>query len=86
MGLRSAHAIYRDGTLIFEDPEVAPEDGTEVVITFHERLWTESEPETDPIRALRGRGKGEKLVEKLIESRREDHNVGTFTRVNVLTF
>lgn len=72
MGLRTAHAIYRDGTLIFDDPEVAPEDGTEVVITFQEQLWTEGTPEADPIRALRGRGKGERLVEKLIESRRED--------------
>jgi hypothetical protein len=26
----------------------------------------------DPIRALRGRGKGEALVEKLIDARRED--------------
>ena len=72
MGLRSAHAIYKDGGLIFADPDMAPEDGAEVVVTFLERFSTEMTPETDPIRALRGRGKGERLVDKLLESRRED--------------
>lgn len=72
MGLKTAHAIYKEGVLVFADPEMAPEDGTEVVITFLERLGTEGELAVDPIRALRGRGKGEGLVEKLIESRRED--------------
>lgn len=28
----------------------------------------------DPIRALRGHGRGQKLVEKLLESRREDRD------------
>ena len=28
----------------------------------------------DPLRALRGRGRGEKLVDRLLASRREDHN------------
>ena len=83
MGLRTAHAIYRYGTLIFDDPEVAPEDGTEVVITFHERFWTELTPGVDPIRALRGRGKGERLVEKLIESRREDRERNEHDRRHV---
>jgi hypothetical protein len=71
MGLRTAHAIYQDGRLIFADPEMEPEDGAEVVVTFLERLGTELTPETDPIQSLRGRGKGEKLLEKLLESRRE---------------
>ncbi|RPI54405.1 MAG: hypothetical protein EHM56_06290 [Chloroflexi bacterium] len=72
MGLRTAHAIYKDGALIFADPEMAPEDGAEVVVTFLERFSLELTAETDPIRSLRSRGKGEKLVEKLLESRRED--------------
>jgi len=28
----------------------------------------------DPVRALRGRGRGEKLVERLLATRREDRN------------
>lgn len=32
---------------------------------------------TDPIRALRGAGKGERLVEKLINSRQEDKKRGS---------
>ena len=48
-----------------------PKDGTEVIVTFSEN------PDKDiskryAIKALWGRGKGERLVERLLQSRRED--------------
>ena len=69
--LKAVRAIYKEGKLIFADEEMAPKDGAEVIITFLEDS-NESVPEIDAIVALRGRGKGEKLVEKLLQSRRED--------------
>lgn len=72
MRLQAARATYKDGRLIFADPEVVPKDGTEVVVTFVWESEKDVSPREDPIRALRGRGKGEGLVEKLLESRRED--------------
>jgi hypothetical protein len=80
MGLRTAHAIYQDGRLIFADPAMEPEDGAEVVVTFLERFVTELTPDTDPIVSPRGRGKGEKLVEKLLESRQEDRELDERSR------
>jgi hypothetical protein len=72
MSLQTVRAVYKSGTLIFIDPALAPRDGTEVVVTFVEKFQTEPSSRVDPIQALRGRGKGEKLVEKLLQSRRED--------------
>jgi len=72
MRLQAAHAVYKEGTLIFADPELAPRDGAEVVVTFLEELQREESLEMDAIRALRGRGKGERLVERLLQARRED--------------
>ena len=72
MSLQAVRAIYKDKTLIFADPELAPQDGTEVIVTFLGRDHTGTVPGVDPIQALRGRGKGEKLVDKLLQSRRED--------------
>ena len=72
MRLQTVHAIYKDGTLVFANPELAPKDGTEVVVTFLEGVQTEVISTVDPIQALRGRGKGERLVERLLQSRRED--------------
>lgn len=72
MSLQTVRAVYRSGTLIFTDPALAPKDGTEVVVTFVEKFQTKVNSGVDPIQALRGRGKGEKLVEKLLQSRRED--------------
>lgn len=66
MKLQTARAIYKDGHLIFIDPGLAPEDGTEVVVTFLERPRRE-DVAVDPIQALRGRGKGEGLVDKLLQ-------------------
>jgi hypothetical protein len=72
MRLQAVRAIYKDRALIFADPELAPRDGTEVVVTFLEEFQTGVAPGVDPIQALRGRGKGERLVERLLQSRRED--------------
>jgi hypothetical protein len=72
MRLQVVRAIYQGGTLIFTQPELAPQDGTEVILTYVEEGGEQKLPEIDPIRALRGRGKGERLVEKLLQSRRED--------------
>lgn len=58
MRLQTTRAIYKDGALIFVDPALAPEDGTEVVVTFVEKPEHQA-IEGDPIQALRGRGKGE---------------------------
>jgi hypothetical protein len=71
MRLQTARAIYKDGGLIFADPRLTLEDGTEVVVTFLERTQRE-DLDVDPIQALRGRGKGEGLVDKLLQSRNED--------------
>lgn len=40
MRLQTVRAIYRDGGLVFIDPELAPDDGTEVMITFVEEPQT----------------------------------------------
>ena len=71
-GLHAVHAIFKNGTLIFADPTLVPQDGTEVVVTYFEAPQTQSPSGVDPLRALRGRGKGERLVEKLWRARRED--------------
>ncbi len=71
MRLQTTRAIYKDGGLVFIDPRLTPEDGTEVVVTFLERPRRQ-DLALDPIQALRGRGKGEGLVDKLLKSRNED--------------
>ena len=71
-GLHAVHAIFKNGALIFADPTLAPQDGTEVVVTYFEASQAEGLRGVDPLRALRGRGKGERLVEKLLRARRED--------------
>ena len=72
MKLQTVHAIFKDGTLLFADPRLAPKGVKEVVLTYLDESPTELKAEVDPIKALRGRGKGEHLTEKLLESRRED--------------
>ena len=72
MRLQVVRAIYKGGTLIFTQPELTPRDGTEVIITYLEEGDMEEQSGVDPIQALRGRGKGERLVEKLLQSRQED--------------
>ena len=71
-GLHAVHAIFKNGALIFADPTLAPQDGTEVVVTYFEAPPAEEPRAVDLLRALRGRGKGERLVEKLLRARRED--------------
>ena len=72
MRLQTARAIYKDGRLIFADPRLVPRNGAEVVVTFLWEFEQDVTPKPDPIQALRGRGKGEGLVEKLLQSRQED--------------
>lgn len=70
--LHAVHAIFKDGGLVFADPALAPQNGAEVVVTYVEEPHTEVPLEVDPLQALRGRGKGERLVERLLRARRED--------------
>jgi len=70
--LKAAHAIYKDGRLIFANEHMVPKNGTEVIVTFFDEEQKNMSTEIDPIEALRGRGKGERLVEKLLQSRKED--------------
>lgn len=74
MRLQVGRAIYKGGALIFAQPELTPQDGTEVILTYVDETEKAEQPAADPIRALRGRGKGEHLVEKLLQSRREDQH------------
>ena len=60
------------GTLVFAHPEVVPRNGTEVVVTYLDDSGLAGIRRVDPIQALRGRGRGERLVEKLLQARRED--------------
>jgi len=69
--IKAARAIYKRGRLTFFDKTEIPKDGTEVVVTFTDDI-SDKIPVDEAIKALRGRGKGERLVEKLLESRRED--------------
>ncbi|MDQ1318046.1 MAG: hypothetical protein QG588_1702 [Candidatus Poribacteria bacterium] len=69
--IMAARAIYKKGRLIFFDKTEIPKDGAEVVVTFTNDI-SDKIPVDEAIKALRGRGKGERLVEKLLESRRED--------------
>jgi hypothetical protein len=85
MDLQSVRAIYKDRALIFADPDQAPRDGTEVIVTFVEKGQERTAPGVDPIHALRGRGKGEKLVERLLQSRREDRERDQQSHENLRT-
>lgn len=71
--IREARAIYKKGRLIFFDKTVAPKDGTEVTVVFAEDIKEKNKiSEMDAINALDGRYKGEDMLEKLLELRRED--------------
>jgi hypothetical protein len=69
--IREAHAIYKKGRLIFLDKTVLPKDGTEVTIIFKDDTDGKLS-ELEAIDALYGIDKGGNLLEKLLESRRED--------------
>ncbi len=71
--LRTTHAVYKDGKLVFSDESVLPANDTEVVVTFlSEDDPSESGTWLTAIQALRGHGKGEALGAALLRSRRED--------------
>ena len=70
MKLQTAQAIYSHGMLIFADPDAAPSNGAEVVVTYLGEYRVTSV--SDAIRSLRGRGKGEQLLEKLLHIRHTD--------------
>gem|GEM_PF-1293514 len=71
--LQAARAIYRDGLLLFDDPAQAPSGATEVLVTYAEEFSeTGRDYRAGALEALRGRGKGEQLVERLLQARRED--------------
>ncbi|MFH0730701.1 MAG: hypothetical protein V2B19_30695 [Pseudomonadota bacterium] len=72
MELQAVHAIYENGRLIFADPDMAPVNGSEVLVTYLVRASKKTLTNIDPVLKLRGRGKGERLVEKLLKSRHED--------------
>ena len=72
MRLQSARAVYKSGTLVFTNPEFIPKDGTEVMVTYLEEEKIEDVSHQDPLLALRGRGRGERLVERLLQTRQED--------------
>ncbi|MDM8548958.1 hypothetical protein QUF72_02725 [Desulfobacterales bacterium HSG2] len=80
MTLQTVRAIYKDQRLIFADRNLVPENGAEVVVTFINKLQSKIMLKGDPISELRGRGKGEKLVERLLLSRREDQKRDGYNR------
>lgn len=70
MRLQTTQAIYANGKLIFVNPELAPQNGMEVVVTYLEK--PQKTDTSDTLKALRGRGKGENLVARLLQFRQED--------------
>lgn len=72
MQLKTAFANYQKGKLIFRQPDVQIQDGSEVVVAYIENLPTQKQEKLSILKLLRGRGKGEDLVEKLLLSREED--------------
>ncbi len=69
--IREARAIYKKGRLIFLDKTILPKDGTEVTVTFKDDK-DDKLSGLEAIEALDGRYKGEDMLEKLLELRRED--------------
>lgn len=61
----------KKGRLIFLDKAILPKDGTEVTVIFKDDTDDKISFE-EAIKALRGRGKGEGLLEKLLKMRKED--------------
>ena len=62
-----------DGTQIKPLEEIPYKEERKVIITFlDEDMEFDTEPEIDPIKALRGCARGENLTEKLLNARRKD--------------
>jgi hypothetical protein len=68
--LKAVRGIYIGGKLVFANEDTIPKDGTGVIVTFVKDP-DGGIPKKDAIAALRGRGKGEGLVERLLQSRKE---------------
>lgn len=83
MRLKTVRAVYKENTLIFEDEALVPQDGTEVVVTYAEEERARDISAQQALHALRGRGKGENLVEQLLESRRKDREQDGATHGNL---
>ena len=88
MELQAVHAIYENGRLIFTDPNTAPSNGSEVLVTYFVRASKKTLENIDPILKLRGRGKGEHLVDVGFESLRaiphvagSENSDGAFTEL-----
>jgi hypothetical protein len=69
--LKSVRAIYNKEKITFLDETEIPEDGTEVIVIF-EKNSEDKMSGLDAIKALRGSGKGEGLLDELLKSRKED--------------
>jgi len=67
----TARAIYKKGRLIFFDKTEIPKDGAEVIVTFTNEPNNKMSAK-EAIKALRGSGNGEGLLEELLKSRQED--------------
>ena len=65
MPLQVGRAIYTGGTLILAQPEFTPQDGTEVSVTYLAAGGAGEQHPGDALPALRGRGKGERMGERL---------------------
>ena len=68
-GKADTSAVYRAGRLDFTEPARPPQEGSEVLVTFVEEAPAAEAPGLCALRLLRGRGKGEGLVEKLLLQR-----------------
>ncbi len=72
LGTRTVSAVYNRGKLIFGKSEAIPKDGTEVVVTFVQECGNDDSPAMTALRELRGRGRGERLLQTLLAARRAD--------------
>jgi len=61
-----------DGEKILPLEDIPIKNECDVIITFINKTETKTEPNIDPIKALRGCSKGKNLAKKLLESRKED--------------
>ena len=72
MQLKTAFANYQKGKLIFCQPDVQIQNGSEVVVAYIEKRPTQKQEKLSILKLLRGRGRGEDLVGRLLLSIEED--------------
>ena len=72
MKMQTVHAKYRDRRLAFQGRAPAIPDGADVMVVFSAQMTEPVREEPDVVGLLRGRAKGERITEKLLEARRED--------------